>query len=195
MGPVRYMATQVFERRHKTLKNLSRRANNFKNITKTLSYRNQAELVYNGFTYIDDLDCGKLSTLNTETLDHNELSLITSVPKADETIYEIQYFKLNNFVYREGTAILVENQFCVIERIVVIGVQYYFLCHPLDYLNFHKFTHSLIVDKMSANNARVIDVNDLSHKTPYEVKNLNGNFHIFADTLDVKNAMQQCYQN
>lgn len=190
MGPVRYMASQVFERKHKSLKNLSNKANNFKNITKTISYRHQAEIVYHGHAYTQELDCGKLSVLDLAMLSESEKSAISAFNyETNEPIYEIQHLNCNNFTYRRGLAILYENSFFCIERIFVIGSEYYFLCQLFDYLHFHDFTHSLVVEKNVSENIQIVDFREMREKVPYDVKTLKGRCHILADTLQVKHVI------
>lgn len=183
MGPVRYMTMLRYESKHKSLKEISKRANNFKNITKTISYRHQAELVYNGYTYIDNLDCGKVSEIDTPL----PKILLTS---RFEKMYEVQWYKINNFKYRQSLAILIKNQFFSIERILLLDDKIYFLIQCLKYMDFSIFTHSIVVEKNFSIEATLIEIEKINEKRPYEMKYLNGKYFIFADTLNVTNTMK-----
>lgn len=189
MGPVCHMSMMRFESKHKSLKNTAKRGNNFINITKTISMRNQAELVFKGFTYCDEIDCGKISRVNVSKLTEIEQEPIISILNESYTLCEIEWFKVNSFTYRKHLAILHDNVFNEISRILVLNDQYFFLCNTLKYLQFDSFTHSLILEEIDPPIQHLIPLNELNFKKPYEIKSFDQKKFVFAETLDVCEAL------
>lgn len=188
MGPIVYMSMMRCENKHKSLKNIGRKSNNFKNITKTISSRNEAEFVYNGFTYKNEFKFGKISHVNLTEFDHNDTRDIASIFDKNAKPNEIQWFKMNDITYRRGFAILIDDSIYSIERILITGEKYYLLCHRFNSLSFCSFTHSILVEKYEPKIEKMIEFEQLTHKISYEVKCVNGNHHVFVTTLDVAKA-------
>lgn len=184
MGPIRQMSMMRFEQKHQSLKRIAQKSKNFKNITKTLSYRHQAEIVYKGYTYLDSTECGKINKFDIESVDDQCKNTIRNVID-DRNVLEIQWCTLNNFTYRQGNALLHNNTFWLIENILIDDGKYLFVCISLDVIQFEKFTHSIIIERTTSLELEIIELGILKRKKPYGIINLNGNMHIFADTLDV----------
>lgn len=152
MGPVIHMSMIRYESKHKSLKNIAKRGNNFINITKTISVRSQAELVFQGFTYCDEIDCGKISRKNLSLFNELEQHVVAQIVENNNILCEIEWFKCNNFTYRRNFAVLFENQFHEINRILVVDDRYYLLCSSFYFEQSDSFTHSLILKKKNSVN-------------------------------------------
>lgn len=189
MGPISHMSMLRYEAKHKSLKTFAKRGNNFINITKTIAVRNQAELVYRGFTYCDEINCGRISLTNIAEFSELEKIVVAKMYDTNEMVCEIEWFKCNNLTFRKGFVILHQNHLHEIGKILVSGDKYYMLCSSFEFLAFVSFTHSLIVQKMSPINIKLILFDELDVKKPYNVKCIDEKFYVFADTLDVHKAM------
>lgn len=189
MGPLIFMSMLRFEAKHKVLKTIAKRGNNFINITKTISFRHQAELVYKGFTYCDEIDCGKISRRVISDFGDKEEEIVGNLFENNEIVCEIQWFKLNNYIFRKGFAVLHNKLFHEISRILIVGDKYTLLCNSLEFQKFDSFTHSLNFKKMDPLNHILIAFDELKFEKPYEIKNFENNLFIFADTLDVSQVM------
>lgn len=185
MGPVLHMSMLRYEARHKSLKSIATRSNNYINITKTISVRNQAELVYNGFTYSDTIDCGKISLKDISNFSDLETAALEGIYREGDLICEIEWFKCNDFTFRKKFAILYENQFHEIDRIIVMNDNYFLMCSDLELVQFDSFTHSVIIKRMNVPKPKLISFENLVYKKPLEIKCLDNKIHIFAETLDV----------
>lgn len=185
MGPVVYMSMMRFESKHKSLKNISKTANNFKNITQTISNRNEAQFVYNGFTYKNEFEFGKSTKASLTDFDDNDKIILAPIFNQNETQNEIQWFKMNSITYRRGFAIVIDGSIYSIERILISGENRYLLCYRLNCLTFCSYTHSFLVKKCEETDRKMIELEQLQCKRTYEVKFINGNYHIFASTLDI----------
>lgn len=188
MGPVVFMSMMRFESKHKSLKTLCKKGNNFKNITKTISTRNEAEFIYNGFTYKNEFKFGKNSRVHLTDFDHNDRIILAPIANQIETFSEIQWFKMNDITYRRGRALLIDNFIYSIERILDIDEKCYLLCHPFNLITFCSFTHSIIVEKCEGTNVKIIEFEKLTHKRSFEVKCVNSEYHVFAATLEISNV-------
>lgn len=147
MGPICHMNMIRYEAKHKALKTIAKRGNNFINITKTISFRNQAELVYRGFTYCDEVDCGRISQFDFSNFNEVESTAFARYFEKNEALYQIQWLKFNNFTFRKYLAVLHEKVFYEIDSILVMSDKYFFLCNTFDFQKFDSFTNSLIVKK------------------------------------------------
>lgn len=189
MGPVCHMNMIRHEAKHKDLKNFAKRGNNYINITKTISVRHQSELVYNGFTYCDELDCGKISFIPFSQLNEIEKEVMNKFIIEGEILCGIEWFKCNYLTFRSGMAVLHGKQFHKINRILVLNDKYFFSCDGLEFELFESFTHSLILKKSMPLSQKLIQFDELSTKKPYDIKLIEEKLFIFAETLDVCQAM------
>lgn len=105
MGPVAHMSMMRFEGALKSMKTLGRNAHNFKNIAKTIAYKKEAEFVYNGFTYKDELKFGKILPTDLATLSDSDRATFAHLLEQNEIPEEVQWFTLNGLTYRRGLAI------------------------------------------------------------------------------------------
>lgn len=189
MGPVCHMSMLRFESKHKSLKNIAKQGNNWINITKTISTRNQAELIFNGFTYCDEIDCGKITTINMEKLIELEQEALANIADKNELICEVQWLNCNNFTYRKNSAVLHEHFFYEIDRILVVEDKYFLLCSRFHVVEFDNFTHSYILEKFKPSIKLAIFFDDLNLKKPHDIKIFEGKSFIFAETLYPSLAM------
>lgn len=190
MGPVAYMSMMSFESEHKSLKTFGRNANNFKNITKTIAYKKEAEFVYNGFTYQNKLSFGKVLATDLASFSDDERAAISPLLEPNEHPNEVQWFKMNGLTYRRGLAMIIDYCVCSIERILIMNEKCFLYCHRFDSLTFCSFTHSIVVEKGSNTNVKLFEFEKMTKKQLYEIKCVNGKYHIFAATLDVTNVLQ-----
>lgn len=143
------------------MKNIAQRGKNFINITKTLSVQCQAELVFNGFTYCDRIDCGKIFRIDALQLTKQEQEIMDEILIENEILCGIEWLKCNNFTYRKGCAILHDNSFFEVDRILVLHDKYFFLCSKYQFRQFCSFTNSLIVEKLFNSMQSLIPFNQL----------------------------------
>lgn len=190
MGPVAPMSMMKFESAHKSLKTIGKKAGNFKNITKTISYRKEAEFIYNGFTYQNELKFGKMSTIDLTMFSHSDKEAINVFVEENEEIVEVDWFKMNGLKYRRGLAMIINGFVYSIENILIINEKCYFLCYRFDSVVFHSFTHSIVVERGAKIEVSVFEFEQLTQKQPYEIKDVNGKYHIFATTLNVTNILK-----
>lgn len=136
MGPIIHMSMMRYEAKHKALKTTAKRGNNYINITKTISMRHQAELVYKGYTYSNEIDCGKISRRDILDFNAQEREIVEKILEKEEMLCEIQWYQINNFTFRKHLAILHDKQFHEIDRILIVNDKYFFLCINLEFLEF-----------------------------------------------------------
>lgn len=189
MGPLCHMNMMRFESKHKSLKNIVMHGKNFINITKTISFRSQAELLYKGFTYCDEIDCGKISRVDISSFDEVDQSILSQVLFEGDHLCEIEWFKCNDLTFRKGFAVLHGDFFHRIDRILVANDKYFLFSSRLKFTRFDSFTHSLIIEEITPPIHDLILFDDLNFKKPYEIKFVEKQFFIFAETLDVCRAM------
>lgn len=187
MGPLCHMNMMRFESKHKSLKSIAKRGNNFINITQTISIRSQAELLYKGFTYCDDIDCGKISRIDVTQLEVE--SELANVLEERDTVFEIEWYKCNNLTFKKDLVVMHENYFHQIIRIFAVNDKYFLFSVKFRFSEFDSFIHCLIIEKITPSIKKLIPLNDLNFKKPYEIKLIGGKTAIFAENLDVCRAM------
>lgn len=186
MGPISYMSMMRFESKRSALKLMGKKANNFKNITKTISTRHQAELAYKGFTFVNNMCSGKLSRCELELVDNAQyIEIIKNSFDQNLTIMKTKWCTLNNFTYKQQNVIIVYRRFWKIENILIVNQQHYFLCSSVDVISFDSFTHSKVVETQNSPEILLISLEAMDVKQPFNIIYSNGKMHIFADTLEV----------
>lgn len=184
IGPVINVWTMRDEAKHKIFTTWGRQTNNFVNLTKTLAVKHQQQVCDSGFTYSNDIQLSKNKEIGWEIA--NKISLDSL---GDCELFENDFFYYNSYEYRQGLFIVHNNHFFHIDHILSDGQKiFWFVCVPFKVIKFNDFCNSFEIEKSSEqeNVFEIIKFSDLENKASYEKKYLQGQYHIIADTLDLR---------
>lgn len=188
VGPVINMTMMRYEGKHKVFKIFAEKTLNFKDINKTLAVKHQEILCSSEFTYSDKIECGKLINLCAEyTEKHKQLlHFCLSDGLGLENIYEIKWFNFNNNYYRKGLLILHDNSLHEIFDILCLHSKYFFITKQYTFVKFNVFLNSFQLEENEFAAYDLIDFDNITNKKSYEVKVIDKNKFIIADTLELR---------
>lgn len=183
MGALNTMSMMRFESKHKTLKKIANESCNYINLTKTMAKKHQQMISVVHDNYTDKFINGKTTQLN----DAFQMDLLKEYLDHSDEVYVTKHLRYNIFNYRKGLFVSTKNQIFEIEQIFVIKCNYYFLCTCFDFVEYDKFLNSIKILKRNPIAYEVIEFSCLENKNVFEKKNLNGEYYIILETLDLKN--------
>lgn len=191
MGPLVFMSTIRFEAKHQHLKKIIQLSRNFVNVTKTITERHQTQLTFKNNTYLYDYQHGKkvpFALLKSER-EETELSIILNNFPSQNELFVVDWFRLNNYVYKKGLFILFDRKFLEIECLYIFNHEEYLLCSQWSYVGYDDFLNSVQIRKSESNEKELIHFADLKQKQLFDCKSIDHKFFIIADTLVIKDVI------
>lgn len=187
MGPPQLMWTKRYEAKHKEFTDMAKKTNNFINIAKSLAQKHQEILFLNGFE-------AKSAIIESKTFssvnDNKELKKYAQILKCrnlDESIV-LNFLIVDSNQYREGI-ILINN--CVAYEIRFVlkkSDEYFFICKVFDKIEFRECFNAIELKQSITNgDIQVLELNEISNKTSYQMHYINGQVIVICNTLDVYN--------
>lgn len=187
VGPLVHMNMSRYESKHKVFKNFANSTNNFKNINKTLSVKHQELLCKNGFSYVDDVENSVVKPLENYLASKYENLLFDTFGKDVETITEIKWLHINNYEYRKNLLVLHNSFLYQIQNILINANRHYFICKQFNAVSFNSFLNSFKIEENS--HYILLEFSKLEHKKSYEIKSIESNTYIVAETLDLRKRL------
>lgn len=182
MGPVKNFWMMRAEAKHQFFTKLGNK--NYKNVTKTFAKQHQKWMLGNGFTYSNVITEGVRKT----KLSQRNLSRISDLEENVE-LFTMKYLCVNNYEFRQGLMILLNNVFFEIIYLLKCNKGcIWFACIAYKVVEYNKFFNSLEVEKVAnqENNLKLINLDDLLDKVPYERVRCEGKLYVIAETLTIK---------
>lgn len=179
------MTMMRYESKHKVFKSWAKNTNNFRNINKTLAVKHQELLCSNGFTYTDDLECGKLRRLNAGYLAQHESLIRSRFTDNPENVFSTKWLTFNNYEYRKGLMIVYANNLHEIIDIFCDGSHYYFMTKQWTFAEYNVFLNSFEIRENELVDVDLIGFNILENKKPYQVKSIENKNFVVPENLDL----------
>lgn len=187
VGPVVVnMTTMRYESKHKVFKTFAENTMNFKDINKTLAVKHQEMLCTSGFTYMDNIECGKLKNLSAEYIKNHRQLLDSYTSDGLDDMFETKWFNYNSNHYRNGLLIMHNNSLHEIFDILYLHSEYFFITKQLTFVEFNEFLNSFEIEENKFVEYDLIDFSKLMNKKSYEVKSIDKNKYVIADTLELR---------
>lgn len=188
-GPIKPISMLRFESKHKYFTDITRRTQNFIDITKTMADTHQLDMIVNGYVPVE-CQSSKLGTKKLVSCLEFETSrqTITSYFGCDlDSVKKIAFFQFNTMRYSKGLLINYDNAFFEIKSVFYHSNrnQYYLLCHKYTVEKFDYSLNSVVIKKGESNQEYIIDFIHLNNKNSYDKIIFNESLHIIADSLDV----------
>lgn len=186
-GPLKAMSMIRFEAKHKQLKSYAERSENFINITKTITVRHRNHICTIDNIYTDHHEHGK----RTKKLDLKFFEEWKAIFEAQniftsDNILETPFLKYNIFDYRKGILIFSEKSLFEINRVLVLGSDYYFACVQYEFIEYDSFLNSIEIRECDPSVMSLKKFSSMKNRTVFEIKKLNSKLYIILDTLDLK---------
>lgn len=188
MGNLKSMSMMRYESKHKSLKQIAKIGNNFKNITKTMVTMHQQTTITNKESYMDVFSNGLKTVLPKNFIDLNESMLIDRF-NLNENLFELKWFSYFEFKYKCGLFIFVDNILCEITRILNQAKDFYFIIKEFKVVSFSKCLNSANIEPKNPSIERIVQFSELEHKQVYEKKTVNNCYYIIIDSLETQRCM------
>lgn len=103
-----------------------------------------------------------------------------------DNILETPFLKYNIFEYRKGILIFSEKSLFEINRVFVLGSDYYFACVQYEFIEYDSFLNSIEIRECDPSVMSLKKFSSMKNRTVFEIKKLNSKLYIILDTLDLK---------
>lgn len=184
VGPVLNMTMMRYESKHKVFKNFAESTLNFKDINKTLAFKHQELMCSSDFSYKDKIESGKPMLLSREFVENHKQLFAPDLDLGE--FLEIKWFDFNNNYYRKGLMILHENCLLEICHILCSHSQYFFITKKWTFVQFNVFLNSFQFRENEVAAYDLIDFHSLTSKKTYEIKVIDTEKYIVADSLEIR---------
>lgn len=185
-GSLIHMSMINYERKHKVLKDFATATRNFKNINKTVALKHQSAMCLNGFTYVDDITSGDWRQMTDDFVsEHGEI--LQNAFDEVTSVKQTTWLRVNNYEYRKDLLILHDSFLHSIVHVLFDGSRYFFLCCRLETLSFNKYFNSFKTKE--THQYCLIEYSKLSNKKTYEVKLIESEKYVIAETLELRNHL------
>lgn len=183
-GPVIHAWMMRYESKHKFSTEISKRSNNFINLSKTLVTRHQMYLYASLKSYEIEMTPSKTlydvtKSINYNTYSHHLLKFIV-----DGNLLAFDFLMYESIQFRPGLFVINgENVFEII-HILQNNSDFFLLCACYSIVEFNSSFNSIEI-KLIQNLHEVIDLKTIKNKKTHDKKTVNNKFYIIADTLEV----------
>lgn len=178
-----------YENKHKVFKTFANRTNNFIDINRTLATKHQELLCSTGFTYRDNIECGKLNRLPEEYISNNKQILEKVIKIFSANTFETKWLVCNDYQYRKCLLILHEDFLYEIIDILCLNYRYFFKTKQWIFVEFNEFLNSFQIQENEFVDYILIDFETLTNKKSYEKKAIEKTIFVIADTLDLRRSL------
>lgn len=178
-GPVVFMSMMRPESKHKSLKNIMNKSNNYVNIIKSIAHKHQEILASTVNTYKNSISFGKLSSVDSDI--YKSMFDLTN-----EDIFKTDFVIFNSFKYKKEFLILFDEFLHEITEILVFEQKIYFVIKQYDFVKLDTFCNAYIITETIPLKSQIIELENLLLKKPYEKKIFGGQIYVIADTLHLK---------
>lgn len=179
MGPLIYNWTMRTEAKNKTLIGYMKGQHCFINVSKTIAYRHQMNLIHNIFTDIPNTAVTKLNKLKINDKFYN---FITS--KLENTnIHTIENLAISDNIYTEGLVMIKGTELLEIKRVIEFGTEFWILLQPIIVKEFNKFYHAVVVLKNDNAELKLYKLSDFNIKNSFEIISIENQLLIPASNL------------
>ncbi|XP_063957930.1 uncharacterized protein LOC129258220 isoform X1 [Lytechinus pictus] len=176
LGPLIIYWVMRFEGKHNFSKRLAHIVCNFRNIAKTLAYRNQMQLCYNVLSNQTmtqkSVETGPGLSVMLASLEGAEIiSQTCSIPLYDD-IYVAQWCKVYGTEYRENMMVAVSKndngdaQFGNVRTVLAVGTTVFLVCHLWHTYGFKRHFHAYAVQPKEPKEITVVQVENLIDSNP-----------------------------
>lgn len=156
-------------------------------INKSLSVKHQELMCKNEFTYANDVEKGMVVPLDNNLTTKHEKLLFDTFEKVVERVVQIKWLRINNYEYRNNLLILHNSSLNQIQNILINDNRFYFLCKQFDVVSFIPFLNSFKIEENSI--YILVELCNLKHMKSYEIKFIESDKYIAADTLDLRKQL------
>lgn len=186
VGPVALLNTARYEAKHQPIKKNGARTKNYRNINKTLAFKHQKQMCFEGFGYKDDIETTKLYPASP-TIRNELMSQFVELQIGTESILEVNWLRYNNYEFKKELIFCFGSRLYQIKSILSVDQKYYLLATEFSVLGFDTFLNSYKIE--AETNSIVVELNQLKHKKTYEINRIGSSCFVFADTLALKHSI------
>lgn len=182
MGPLLEMRLLRFEGKHKELKAIANKSNNFININKTIAVRHQERKCMNMNVCHDSIFHSKKLNVKTVFLK----TILPDIPSIFfQNTFEIKSLFLNSYKYEQKSVFIYDHFLYEIEIILTVNSKYYFIARKVNIFGLDDYSQSLKVEVSALNTNELIEFEKITHKKPYAVKHIADESFIIFDNVDI----------
>lgn len=186
VGPLIHLSTLRYETKHRQFTRYAQQSNNFMNVSKSLSNKYQKSTVLKEPYKDKIIHATEKPFIFNNSFDLNEITgLANNIPTS-----EIHWLKINTFYYAKGLILKSDNFFFEIEKILVQGVDYYFICSPFRFECYDSFLNCIEIKKIESNSHRILQYSNLVYKKSHDKKKVDGKIYLIADSLELVRGIQ-----
>lgn len=195
MGSLVPMSMMRYESKHKELKKIVSSTNNFKNITKTISMMHQQIKIASGYGYKDELTHGKAIPVPLSIIENDETLFSDKQFDKQIEISEIQWLKLNEWIYRSELFVVNNGVLSKIDKLYINGADVFFFVLEFEVVSFYRCLNSAKIKSKEPLTRNVIKFSDLQNQRVYEKVVLNNEFYLIIDSLETERYLKLSLRN
>lgn len=186
VGPLIHLSTLRYETKHRQFTRYAQQSNNYMNVSKSLSAKYQKSVTLK-HPYEDVVSHATVKPFNFDIHDFhlNEITgFANNIP-----IFEISWLKINTFYYAKGLILKSDDLFFEIEKVLVQGSVYSFVCSPFKFEEYDTFLNCIEIKKLESHFQRILQYSNLAYKKSHDQKKINNKIYLIADSLELVNGI------
>lgn len=184
-GPVLFQNVIRFEAKHQMLKSLSKNNKNFKNLNQTIAEKHQKSIAISMRRYTSEkVSIGKKKSTK------GILSKYGIQSESEQEIFETNWVRLDDCMYRKGLLILHENYFYEINKILYRDSIITILCSKYCFGPYNKFLNSFEIQKFIPEIFYSLDFSLIKCGELYEKKKICDREFVMVENLTIQRAYE-----
>lgn len=118
----------------------------------------------------------------------NDIGILCKFTK--NTVSDVKWIQVNDHKYQAGLLLLHEGALHEIKKLLHFESNYYFYAHKFFFVGKDSFTNSIKISKMTPEINTLIKFNQLCTPNLFKKKNIDNEFFVPLDTLEIRRAFQ-----
>lgn len=182
MGPLVHYSMIRYEAKHQSFKQFV--TSNFKNITSTFAKKHQQRLTTITNSFEDDITHGILFDINNAA--DKEKNMVLDHFRNVDNIKITKWVLYHSYKFQNNVYIIHDSKIFEIILVFLADHDFYFLGIEYEFLQLHKFSNSLEIQRTNPEKYNFISLKKLSNPRPFEAHKVNKNIFVKASTLEFK---------
>lgn len=104
--------------------------------------------------------------------------------------HEVKWLRKDHFTFRQGLFVLHSGVLLEIKNIFVIDDDFLLRCTKYSFVEFDQFTNSVKIQKFLPELHTTVKLSSLNNEQLLEKKNINGEYYVIIENLDIENAFK-----
>lgn len=184
MGSLALLSMMRFEAKHKELKKIAQRTNNFKNINKTIAISHQESMCIKGNNLEDVRLITKREKIDVDFLTKFVDMIYINVQNENE-IFTIRCMMYNSFTFKRDKVFTSQSTLYKIVLVLEIDSIIYFAAEKLQMLGIDDFSQSIMIKWGSNQQLDLIKFESIEHKKSYPIKSIEDENFVIIDDLEL----------